>query len=102
MVKYNGWEETISSVLILAVHFSLIGLSNTIMVVYFLSSIIDPFSSPSTLQFIELATHQTFCFPEVRNKISLASTTLPTSLPHFTFYCKAKKSNTPVFENASK
>ena len=39
MVEHNGWEETIFSVLILGETFSLIGLSNTIMVVSFLSGI---------------------------------------------------------------
>ena len=35
MVKHNGWEETIFSVLILGENFSLVGLSNAIMVAYF-------------------------------------------------------------------
>ena len=35
MAKYNGLEETMFSVLTLGVHFSLIGLSNTIMVIFF-------------------------------------------------------------------
>ena len=37
MVKLNGWEETILSVLILGETLLLTGLSNVIMVVFFLS-----------------------------------------------------------------
>ena len=39
MVKLNGWEETIFSVLILAENLFLIGLSNAMMVAFFLSGI---------------------------------------------------------------
>ena len=39
IAKYNGWEETIFSVLILRETYLLIGLSDTIMVAFFLSGI---------------------------------------------------------------
>ena len=45
MAKHNGWKETIFSVLIPGENFSLIGLSNTIMVAYVLSGLSYPFSS---------------------------------------------------------
>ena len=39
MVKLNGWEETISPALILGENLSLTGLSNAMMVAFFLSDI---------------------------------------------------------------
>ena len=63
-----------------------IGLSNTIMVVFFLSGINLSFFLPlKAMQYTELAMHQIFCVPDERNKMSL------TSPLHFLFYYKISK-----------
>ena len=46
MAEHNALNETIFSVLILGEKLSLIGLSNTVMVVFFLSGFNYPLSSP--------------------------------------------------------
>ena len=58
MAKLYGWEETIFSFMKFGKNFILIGSSNAVMVVFFLSGI----------KYIELAKHQIFCIPDVRNR----------------------------------
>ena len=63
-----------------------IGLSNAIMVVFFLSGInLSIFLPLKAMQYRDLATHQIFCVPDERNKMSL------TSPLHFIFYYKISK-----------
>ena len=54
-----------------------IGLSNAIVVVFFLSGINLSISLALNLQYIRLATHQIFCVPYVRHRISLPPPPLP-------------------------
>ena len=89
MAGHNGWEETIFSVLILIEHFSLIGLSNTNMVVFFLSGINLSFSLPLNPAIYRISNAPKILFP--RSKEQDESHPPPTPLPHFAFYWKISK-----------
>ena len=82
MAKHNGWDEILFSVLTLGENFLLIGLSNAIMVVFFLSSINLSIFRPLNFPIYRIGNAPNILCPRLRNK-SLIS--------HFTFYCKISK-----------
>ena len=97
MAKLNGWKETIFLVMMFGgnfLNFLLIGLSNAMMVVFFLSGI-----NLSILVPLNLAVYkncntpniQIFCVPHVRKKMNLTPKPPPPPPPHPTFYCKVSK-----------
>ena len=85
MVEHNEWEGTIFSVLILGEKFSLIPLSNTIMVAFFLSGI-----NLSISFFLNSAIYRTSNAPKILFPRSKEQNESP-PFPHFTFYCKISK-----------
>ena len=83
MAKLYGWKETIFSALILGGKFLLIGLSNALMVIFFLSGINLSIFLPLNTAIYRIGNPPNIKCPRCKEQGE--------SYPHLTFYCNLSK-----------